>query len=84
MLLALIKLWKTSLDNKNAFGALWPDLSMAFDCVNHELFIAKLQTYGLDFNSLKLIHSCYVNKRKRKVGINNSFSTASESGYAVL
>ena len=42
-LLLMLEIWKKALDSKEAFGALLTDhLSIAFDCLNHELFIAKL------------------------------------------
>ena len=50
-LIALIEKWKKSVDNGGAFGALLTDLSNVFDCLSHELLIAKLTAYGLD-NSL--------------------------------
>ena len=37
---------KSVLDNKGFAGAILMDLSKAFDCLNHELLIAKLSAYG--------------------------------------
>ena len=54
-LISLIEKWKKSIDNGGAFGALMTDLSKAFDFLSHELLIAKLEAYGFDEKSLKLI-----------------------------
>ena len=56
-LVSLIEKWKKSVDIGGAFGALHTDLSKAFNCLPHELLIAKLDAYGFDESSLKLIHS---------------------------
>ena len=52
----MIEKWRESLDQGGAYGALLTDLSKAFDCLPHELIIAKLYAYGVDMSSLKLIN----------------------------
>ena len=49
------------------------DLSEAFDCLPHDLLIAKLAAYGFDHNTIELIHS-YLKNRKRSVRINGYHS----------
>ena len=45
------------LEKNNFVGGLFCDISKAFDCVNHELLLAKLNCYGISGTSNKLIHS---------------------------
>ena len=78
----LIETWKNSVDNKNAFGTLLTDLSKAFDCINHDLLIAKLHAYGVDKYGLKLIFS-YLKNRKQCVRINNTWSSWKEVKFGV-
>ena len=49
------------------------DASKAFDTLNHDLLIAKLEAYGLSINSLRYIRS-YLNQRLQRTGVNNTFS----------
>ena len=76
-MVSLIEKWKKSVDNGGAFGALLTDLSKAFDCLPHELLIAKLDAYGFDKSSLKLVHS-YLSNRKQRVKVNDRYSSRSE------
>ena len=72
-LLAMLEKWKRSVDSGKAFGALLTDLSKAFDCLDHELLIAKLNAYGFSLPALRLIHD-YLSHRKQRTRVNNSYS----------
>ena len=52
----MIEFWKKAIYSKNITGAVLTDLSKAFDCLNHNLLIPKLDSYGFDKSSLKCIH----------------------------
>ena len=67
---------------KKPCGALLNDLSKVFDCVSHELLIAKLHAYGFDKSSLELVHS-YLSDRKQRVRIENTFSSWFEISHGV-
>ena len=73
-LVAMLEKWRKALDNGKIAGALLTDLSKAFDCLNHNLLIAKLHAYGFDYNSLTYINS-YLSDRKHRTKVNNSFSS---------
>ena len=64
---------KKNLDKGGECGALFVDLSKAFDCLQHDLLLAKLNAYGFDYKSLKLISS-FLSNRKYGTKINSSFS----------
>ena len=70
----MIERWKKAVDKRNLAGALLTDLSKAFDCLNHELLIAKLDAYGFDHASLTYIYS-HLSDRKHRTKVNNSFSS---------
>ena len=73
-LLSMLEKWKRAVDNGKAFGLLLTDLSKAFDCLSHELLLAKLHAYGFSFAALRLIHS-YLTNRKQRTKVNSSYSS---------
>ena len=61
------------LDNNYFVRAVMNDLSKAFDCIPHDLLIAKLEAYGFDNYTIRYVYCC-LNNRKQCVKINNTFS----------
>ena len=72
-LLNMINNWQKTLHSKGKVGAILMDLSKAFDCLPHDLLIAKLEAYGFGNKSLKFIMS-YLFNRKHRVRIGSKFS----------
>ena len=50
------------------------DLSKAFECIRHDLLIAKLHAYDFSREALTLINDYLTNKQQR-VKVNGSFSS---------
>ncbi len=57
-------------ENKTNVQATLCDLSKAFDCVNHESLLRKLQYYGIRDLPLEFFKS-YLQNRKQKVLVND-------------
>ena len=73
-LICLIEKWKKIIDDHGYAGAVLMDLSKAFDTLNHDLLIAKLDMYGFDKQAWRLISS-YLSKRWQRTKINQSFTS---------
>ena len=70
----MIEKARKTLDKGGTFGALLTVLSKAFDCMTHDLLIAKLHALNFDMNALNLIFD-YLTERKQRVKIKSSFSS---------
>ena len=69
-------------DNKQFCAAILTDLSKAFDCICHDLLIAKLNAYGVDRNAVKLVYD-YLSDRSQKTKVGSSFSDYLDIIYGV-
>ena len=68
---------KRAFANSCFIGTILMDLSKAYGCLPHDLFIAKFEAYGLSENSLKLLLD-YLEGGKQRVKIESSYSFWSE------
>ena len=69
-LLLMLEKWRKALDRRQNAGGLLTDLSKAFDSINHDLLLAKLEAYGFSYSSLSLIAN-YLSGRKQRTKVNN-------------
>ena len=70
----MVEMWKKALDEQKVAGAILTDLSKAFDCISHELLIAKLAAYGFEHSALALVYD-YLQGRKQRTKVNDSYSS---------
>ena len=70
----LLRPWQNELDEKGMVATLLMDLSKAYDCIPHDLLLAKLNVYGTDSVTLLLI-SDYLSRRKQRKKIGLSYSS---------
>ena len=53
-----------------------------FDCLDHDLVIAKLNAYGFSLTALRLVHD-YLPNRKQRTRVNNSYIDWLEVAFGV-
>ena len=80
--LVMIEKWQKSIDKGGSFGALLTDLSKAFDCLPHDLLVAKLYAYGFDLKSATSVHS-HLTERKQRVKTDHIYSSWEEIFFGV-
>lgn len=81
-LLASTNEWLSCMDKGKINGVLFLDLKKAFDTVNHDILISKLELYGIRGISLEWFRS-YLQKRKQICMINNECSDVMEISCGV-
>ena len=72
-LFKLLQAWQEKLDKGGLVGTILMDLSKAYDCLPHELLVAKLEAYGVGKAALNLI-SNYLSHRRQRTKIGSSYS----------
>ena len=81
-LLNMIENWKSNLNKGNRIGAIFMDLSKAFDTLDHFLLIATLEAYGFDSLTSKFMTNYLTNRKQRyKVGNYLSLCRKITSGF---
>ena len=78
----MLEIWRKALDENNSAGGTLTDLSKAFDCLNHNLLIAKLEAYGFDVSALEFVNN-YLKERKQRTKVSDSYSTWRELKFGV-
>ena len=71
-LLVMIEKWRKTFDKGGETGAVLTDLSKAFDCIDYNLLIAKLDAYGFEKQSIDFLH-LYLTKRKQRTKVDSAY-----------
>ena len=78
----IVEKWLSSVNNNLLSGAVFLDMQKAFDLVDHDILLKKLEAYHLDQSVLKFFHS-YLQLREQKVYVHGQFSRNGHVRYGV-
>jgi len=70
----------SALNNKQIVGGIFCDLCKAFDCVNYEILLSKLELYGIKGIFGRLIKS-YLTERHQRVAIKDTTNNTTYSDW---
>ena len=73
----MLEKWESAADNKRDFSTLLITLSKVYDCLSHDLLLAKLNAFGFSLLALRLLKS-YLSNRKQRTTINKELSLWAE------
>ena len=81
-LIEMVDQIRKSMDNGNITCGVFVDLSKAFDTVNHDILIGKLEHYGIRGTALELFKS-YLQNRKQYTSLNKYKSNTNTINWGV-
>ena len=81
-LFKLLQAWQKELDNLGFIRTILMDPSKAYNCLPHDLLIAKLGACGLERSSLRLLIDC-LNSRKQRTKVDSSCRKLSEIKHGI-
>ena len=82
-LIAMIGKARKILDKYGTSGAFLTGLSNVFNCMAHDLLIAKLHALNFEMNALNLIFN-YLTRRKQRAKINSRFTSCLDIFQGVM
>ena len=81
-LVNMIDSWLNAIDNGKMIGVVLVDFKKAFDLVDHQILLNKLEIYGIKDDALSWFDT-YLTNRKQQVSINNCQSDFQQISYGV-
>ena len=71
------------MNNNLKIGSIFCDLQKAFDCVDHNILMNKLEFYGIE-GKFKTLITSYLTGRYQKVTLNNNTNISSSSKWEMI